>query len=81
MLTLPRTAIVYSLYGDSVFVVEPAPAAAVGAIRRRSGTATAQRRLLRREAVSIVERRFVKLGATRGERIAIVEGVRRASGW
>ena len=26
VLTLPRTAIVYSLYGDNVFVVKPAPA-------------------------------------------------------
>ncbi len=36
VLTLPRTAIVYSLYGDNVFVVKPAPAAAslpVGSIR------------------------------------------------
>ena len=77
MLTLPRTAIVYSLYGDSVFVVKPAPAAApsaqsgAGAVRHRCGSGacfSGGRRL-------VVERRFVKLGATRGERIAIEEGV------
>ena len=51
VLTLPRTAIVYSLYGDTVFVVEPAPAPAGGA----NGL--------------IVKRRFVRLGATRGERV------------
>lgn len=61
VLTLPRTAIVYSLYGDNVFVVEPAPAPAGLAKREGAGL--------------VVERRFVRLGATRGERIAIEEGV------
>jgi len=53
--TLSRTAIVYSLYGDNVFVVKPAVAPASGLT---------------------VERRFVKLGATRGERVAVSEGVK-----
>jgi len=53
-LTVPRTAIVYSLYGDNVFVVNKAP----------SGDGL------------VVERRFVKVGDTRGERIAIVDGVK-----
>ena len=54
VLTLPRTAIVYSLYGDNVFVVNPAP----------SGGGL------------VVERRFVKVGETRGERIAVAEGLK-----
>ena len=54
VLTVPRTAIVYSLYGDNAFVVVPA----------KSGDGL------------IVERRFVRLGATRGERIAILDGVK-----
>jgi len=54
VLTVPRTAIVYSLYGDNVFVVVPA----------KSGDGL------------IVERRFVRLGATRGERITILDGVK-----
>lgn len=54
VLTAPRTAIVYSLYGDNVYVVVPA----------KSGDGL------------VVERRFVRLGATRGERIAIVDGVK-----
>ena len=65
VLTLPRTAIVYSLYGDNVFVVAPAKPA--------PGTASAS------QASSggfVVERRFVRLGAIRGERIAITEGVK-----
>jgi RND family efflux transporter MFP subunit len=54
VLTLQRTAIVSSLYGDNVFVVAPAP----------SGDG------------QIVERRFIHVGATRGERVAIVDGVK-----
>ncbi|MGD0561928.1 MAG: efflux RND transporter periplasmic adaptor subunit [Roseiarcus sp.] len=66
VLTLPRTAIVYSLYGDNVFVVEPAPAPSGQA--QAAGTGDG--------AGLIVERRFVRVGATRGERIAIEEGVK-----
>ena len=51
---MPRTAIVYSLYGDNAFVVVPGP----------SGSGL------------IVERRFIRVGATRGERIAIVDGLK-----
>jgi RND family efflux transporter MFP subunit len=61
LLTLPRTAIVYSLYGDTVFVVEPAPAAGAQAAAANG---------------LIVERRFVHVGAVRGERVAIEQGVK-----
>ena len=54
VLTVPRTAVVYGLYGDSAFVVLPAP----------SGDGL------------IVDRRLIRLGATRGERIAIVDGLK-----
>jgi RND family efflux transporter MFP subunit len=54
VLTVPRTAVVYSLYGDNAFVVVPA----------KTGDGLA------------VERRFIRLGATRGERIAILDGVK-----
>ncbi len=60
LLTLPRTAIVYSLYGDNVFVVEPAKPAEG---QKDPGGL-------------VVERRFVKLGPVRGERIAVTEGVK-----
>ena len=59
VLTLPRTAIAYSLYGDNVFVVKPSPPPA---------GQTASTSL-------VVERRFVRVGAVRGERIAIEDGV------
>lgn len=54
VLTVPRTAIVYSLYGNNAFVVVPA----------KEGDGL------------VVERRFIHVGATRGERIAIVDGVK-----
>ena len=66
MLTVPRTAIVYSLYGDNVFVVKAAPhAREEGGVGDDGGASGL-----------IVERRFVRLGAARGERIAIVDGLR-----
>jgi RND family efflux transporter MFP subunit len=65
VLTVPRTAIVYSLYGDTVYVVKPAPAAA----------GQAQAATSRPEGALVVDRRFVRTGDTRGERVAITEGV------
>jgi RND family efflux transporter MFP subunit len=67
LLTLPRTAVVYSLYGDNVFVVVPAPKSEPG--KTGAGDPAAG-------GGFIVERRFVRLGPTRGERIAIAEGVK-----
>jgi len=66
VLALPRTAIVYSLYGDTVFVVEPAPAPVAGAQAAPTGGASGL----------VVKRRFVRVGATRGERVAIENGVK-----
>jgi membrane fusion protein (multidrug efflux system) len=67
VLTLPRTAIVYSLYGDNIFVVTPAPShGGAQAAAADKGGANGL----------IVERRFVRLGAVRGERIAVEEGVK-----
>ncbi|RBP06406.1 membrane fusion protein (multidrug efflux system)/multidrug efflux system membrane fusion protein [Roseiarcus fermentans] len=69
VLTLPRTAIVYSLYGNNVFVVAPAPPPPAP-----SGTASAAAPAA--PGGLVVERRFVRLGAVRGERIAITDGVK-----
>ena len=70
VLTLPRTAIVYSLYGDNVFVVEPAKAAPQGAAGTASAAPAAPAASAPATPGLVVERRFVKLGAIRGERIA-----------
>jgi membrane fusion protein, multidrug efflux system len=60
VVTLPRTSVTYSLYGDTVFVVKSVSAPA--------GSAPA-------DQAFIVERRVVKTGDTRGDRLAILEGV------
>ena len=65
VVTLPRTAIVYSLYGDNIFVVKPAPPKA-GAAQAAPSDANAD---------LVVERRFVRVGAARGERVSIDDGV------
>ena len=63
---MPRTAIVYSLYGDNVFVVRAAPhAREQGGVSDKGGASGL-----------IVERRFVRVGPARGERIAVEEGLR-----
>ena len=66
VLTLPRTAIVYSLYGDDVFVVTAAPHAREQGGLSESGGSSGL----------IVERRLVRVGPARGERVAIEEGLR-----
>jgi membrane fusion protein (multidrug efflux system) len=66
VLTVPRTAIVYSLYGDNVFVVRAAPHA-----RQQGGVSDTGG-----PSGLIVDRRFVRVGPARGERIAIDEGLR-----
>ncbi|WP_246731837.1 efflux RND transporter periplasmic adaptor subunit [Methylocapsa sp. S129] len=65
VLTLPRTAIIFSLYGDNVFVVKPAPPKA----------SEAQAAGKDDKPNLIAERRFVRVGDTRGERVSILEGV------
>ena len=62
LITLPRTAVAYSLYGDSVYVVKPAPA--------QPGAAQAAD-----DQQKVVERRVVKVGAARGARVSILSGV------
>jgi RND family efflux transporter MFP subunit len=74
VLTVAETAVTYSLYGDSVFVVVPskqqqnAPSNAV-AQSAPAQTAPAQPALQ-------VERRFVKTGEVRDSRVAILQGVK-----
>jgi membrane fusion protein (multidrug efflux system) len=69
VVTVPRTAVTYSLYGDSLYVVkaldQPADAAA--------GQAAAAAKDGARKFMA--ERRFVKTGQARDDRVAITSGV------
>ncbi|MCA1663832.1 MAG: efflux RND transporter periplasmic adaptor subunit [Myxococcales bacterium] len=60
VVTAPATAIVHASYGDSVFVVEDAPAGDGGA--PKSG--------------KVARQQFVRVGAARGDFVAIVDGVK-----
>jgi len=65
VVTVPRTAVTYSLYGDSVYVLkklegQPAPAKP-------------------EDTVYIVERRFVKSGQVREDRVVIAAGLKEGA--
>ncbi len=81
VVTVPRTALTYTLYGDSVWVVkegapEP-PKSPPTASSEPVGTAAAADATgaVPPEPKLTVERRFVRVGQTQGDRIAILEGV------
>ncbi len=61
VVAVPSTAIMYAPYGDSVYVVVPAPA--------KDGKPADPKAL-------IAEQRFVRLGQTRGDFVAILKGIK-----
>jgi membrane fusion protein, multidrug efflux system len=68
VVTVPRTAVTYSLYGDNVYVVKPAPA--------KEGTAAQPTKEGQpAEPPLVAERRFIKSGQVRGDRVAIASGL------
>lgn len=69
--TLPRTAVNYSLYGDNVYVVTPAAVSAQPA----PAAGTAQTAPVGGDMPLQVERRFVRVGETRDNRVAVLDGV------
>ncbi|HYH71387.1 MAG TPA: efflux RND transporter periplasmic adaptor subunit, partial [Methyloceanibacter sp.] len=78
MVTVPRTAVTYTLYGDSVWVVvpddkpaqvdKPTAEATPGSAIAADGPQT-ERKLK-------AERRFVRVGQTQADRVSILEGVK-----
>lgn len=74
IVTVPRTAVSFSLYGDSVYIVaKPADAPlTTGSVERSGGPAAGDSAKTEQRAV---ERRFVKTGETRDDRVAILSGV------
>lgn len=77
LVTVPRTALTYSLYGDSVWVVKQAPpegAAPSAAATEGAGAAIAADAPDQGPKL-IAERRFVRVGQTEEGRIAILEGL------
>jgi membrane fusion protein, multidrug efflux system len=81
--TVPRTAVTYSLYGDSVWVVKeavPDPEPAPTASAAEPGTAIAADAPPDKAESSgpklTVDRRFVRVGEAQKDRVAILEGVK-----
>ena len=71
VVTVPRTAVTYSLYGDSLYVVkaaEPADKDKGTGGQAAASTAGGERKL-------VAERRFVKTGQARDDRMAILSGI------
>lgn len=74
VVTVPRTAVTYSLYGDSVYVVKPAPAKeGEGQAQGAGGQAGDAQKPA--EPALIADRRFVKTGPAREDRVAITSGL------
>jgi membrane fusion protein (multidrug efflux system) len=65
VVVVPRTAVTYSLYGDSVFVATPKPESSSGA----QAAAASDPKIFQ------VTRRFVRTGEKRDDKVAILEGV------
>ncbi len=85
VVTVPRTAIAYSLYGNSVYVVVEEPAAGARSVARPSSEDGGRTEPAATEAAKtdkpaerrlVVDRRFVRTGEEREDRIAVVEGVK-----
>lgn len=70
VVTVPRTAVTFSLYGDSVYVVKPAPPPTGGGQPAASGGAAGDAK-----PQLVVERRFVKTAEVRDARVAIATGL------
>lgn len=79
VVTVPRTAIAYSLYGDSVLVLQPAPPEPGGAqaspTQGKAAPAQSNAAPAQGDEVFTTDRRTVKLGDVRGDRVAVLEGV------
>jgi multidrug efflux pump subunit AcrA (membrane-fusion protein) len=73
VVTVPRTAVTYSLYGDSIYVVKPAPAG--DAAPSAAGSAAAAAPGQPAAPALVVERRFVRTGQVRDDRVAVTFGL------
>jgi membrane fusion protein (multidrug efflux system) len=74
VVTVPRTAVTYSLYGDSLYVVKPAEPSDKDKDKGTGGQAAASTAGGDRKLIA--ERRFVKTGQARDDRVAIISGIR-----
>ncbi len=77
VVTVPRTAINYSLYGDSLYVVKAVDARAGSTAKDApGGPGEAEAAPGVGERKLVADRRFVKTGQARDDRVAILEGLK-----
>lgn len=65
LLVVPATAVVHAPYGDSIFLVEPKQPGSPGLDKTQDG-----------KVIKIARQQFVRVGQTRGDFIAVLEGVK-----
>ena len=75
VVVLPRTAVSFSLYGDSVYVLTPKPAAAKPGSAQAAETAKNTPKDASGRPIMVATRRFVRTGEVKGGEVAILEGV------
>ncbi|HEY4548232.1 MAG TPA: efflux RND transporter periplasmic adaptor subunit [Pedomonas sp.] len=77
VVAIPATAVSYSLYGDSIYVLKPAPKAATAQGGANASTdAEAGKAHEQNQTVYVAERRSVKTGETQDGRAAILDGLK-----
>ena len=80
VVVIPRTAVSYNPYGNSVYVIQKAEAAAGQAGADAAGGAKAENGAAKAEDGTgeqlVVRRRFVKTGEARGDLVVITEGLK-----
>ena len=77
VVTVPRTAVNYSLYGDSLYVVKAVDARAGSTAKDApGGPGEAEAAPGEGERKLVADRRFVKTGQARDDRVAILEGLK-----
>lgn len=75
VVSVPRTAVTYSLYGDIVYVVKPAPGADASPPPAGSASAASGQPTAPAAPALVVERRYVRTGQVRDGRVAIMFGL------
>ena len=80
IVTVPRTAVTYSLYGDSLYVAMPVAAEQKASSQEGAATAVGSAQAAPSDAPDsgefMVQQRFVRTGDVRGDSIAVLDGLK-----
>ncbi len=76
VVVLPRTAVSFSLYGDSVYVLTPKPPKAKPGSAQAAETSGESPKDAAGKPIMVATRHFVRTGEVKGDQVAILEGVK-----